>query len=702
MAHNHRRVRCARTCTSTPSRRPRSCAPSLAVVARRRRHPPPRPPLGRHRRGLHGHGRAARRARPDHARLPDRGRVHRRGRRLGRARRAARRRRDPGHAALATARAAATCATSCYLQVGVVVAATLAFGALALLDPAAIPSIPVALRPLVWWIVGVNALDLRRARAARAAHVPAHAPRRRPGRRAPGLVVARDRRRDVPAQPGLVGRLLGRPRARARRVPRDRRRARERSRARDAVAGAALRDRRPQRRDRGGGAARRLGRAPARAARRSRTPRRASTRAASRSSPSRSARSSACAAGACAASRWPRCCTTSASCRCRRRSSRKAAPLSRAEFEVIKRHPADGAALLGHIGGFDGRAAARARPPRAPRRQRLPRRPARRRAVARGPHPRRLRRLRRAHERARLPPRLHAGAGAHDPRPAAAGPRSTPTCSTRSRASSARHPPCGSLRQRPEAPSELPGRRGARQQRRDRRRGSASPRSTLQTASVIGRSTPASRASAARAGAVCRPSTTIPTSPLRVLGRDAAREQLARGAVARVPRGARRDEVAETGEAGVGARIGSERRAEARHLGEAARDQRRSARCRRSRGRRRCRRRSRSRSWRRRTAARRARPPRRRRGSASSRARAGARTAISGSELATTLAAGWPAAISSAWLGPESGATRCGSWPVAATMTSQQQPVRRGIEALRERDHERARAAGASAAAVSA
>jgi HD-GYP domain-containing protein (c-di-GMP phosphodiesterase class II) len=43
------------------------------------------------------------------------------------------------------------------LQIGVVVA-VLAFGAFALLEPALIPSIPVALRPLVWWIVGVNAV----------------------------------------------------------------------------------------------------------------------------------------------------------------------------------------------------------------------------------------------------------------------------------------------------------------------------------------------------------------------------------------------------------------------------------------------------------------------------------------------------------------------------------------------------------------
>jgi len=38
------------------------------------------------------------------------------------------------------------------------VAIVLAFGALALLRPAAIPDIPVALRPLVWWVVGANAV----------------------------------------------------------------------------------------------------------------------------------------------------------------------------------------------------------------------------------------------------------------------------------------------------------------------------------------------------------------------------------------------------------------------------------------------------------------------------------------------------------------------------------------------------------------
>jgi hypothetical protein len=43
-----------------------------------------------------------------------------------------------------------------YLQAGVV-AAALAFGCVALLAPGVIPSVPVALRPLVWWIVGINA-----------------------------------------------------------------------------------------------------------------------------------------------------------------------------------------------------------------------------------------------------------------------------------------------------------------------------------------------------------------------------------------------------------------------------------------------------------------------------------------------------------------------------------------------------------------
>jgi HD-GYP domain-containing protein (c-di-GMP phosphodiesterase class II) len=43
------------------------------------------------------------------------------------------------------------------LQIGVL-ASTLGFGAFTLLDPEAIPSVPVALRPLVWWIVGINAV----------------------------------------------------------------------------------------------------------------------------------------------------------------------------------------------------------------------------------------------------------------------------------------------------------------------------------------------------------------------------------------------------------------------------------------------------------------------------------------------------------------------------------------------------------------
>ena len=55
----------------------------------------------------------------------------------------------------------------------------------------------------------------------------------------------------------------------------------------------------------------------------------------------------------------------------------------------------------------------------------------------------------------------------------------------------------------------------------------------------------------------------------------------------------------------------------------------------------------------------------------------------------STLAAGWPAAISSAWFGPESGATRLASCPVASTTRRESSRCVAGIEALRERDHER-------------
>ena len=124
------------------------------------------------------------------------------------------------------------------LQIGVV-AVVLAFGALALLEPDAIPSIPVALRPLVWWIVGANALiyGVLALRALRTFQLT-----RRLGDLAvaAGLVWLAHRGRDVPAQPGLVGRLLERARARAGRIPRRHGRARERSRARHALARAAL------------------------------------------------------------------------------------------------------------------------------------------------------------------------------------------------------------------------------------------------------------------------------------------------------------------------------------------------------------------------------------------------------------------------------------------------------------------------------
>ena len=265
-------------------------------------------------------------------------RVHRRGRRLGRARGAARRRRDPGDAALAAARARLRARPRLPADRRRRRRARVRRARAARPDDD--PEHPRRAAPARLVDRRRQRADLRRARAARAAHVPAHAPPRRPRRRRPGLVwlaiaVATYLLSPVWSVGFWSGHVLELGAFLV-----DRGRARERSRARHPVARAALRDRRPRRRHRAGGAARRLGRAPARRGSPSRTPRRASTRAASRSSRSRSGRSSACAAGACAASPWPRCCTTSASCRCRTRSSRKAGPLTPAEFAVIKRHPA--------------------------------------------------------------------------------------------------------------------------------------------------------------------------------------------------------------------------------------------------------------------------------------------------------------------------------------------------------------------------
>ena len=406
--------------------------------ARRARRAPPRPAHGRHRRGLHGHGRAARGARPDHARLPDRGRVHRRGRRLGRARRAARRRRDPGRAALAAARARLRarprrcCRSASSWRV-------LAFGALALLEPAAIPSIPVALRPLVWWIVGANALiyGVLALRALRTFQLT-----RRLGDLAvaAGLVwlaiaVATYLLSPVWSVGFWGGHVLelGAFLVVTAALVSDLARA-------TPVARAALRDRRPRRRDRAGGAARRLGRRACSRGSRSRTPRRASTPGASRSSPSRSGRSSGCAATRLRGLAVAALLHDVGKLQVPDAILCKAGPLTPAEFAVIKRHPGDGAALLDAHRRLRRGGAARARASRAPRRQRLPRRPARRRALARGAHPRRLRRLRRAHERARLPPRLHASRRRSRSSTRAAGARSTRTCSTRSRAWSAAPP----------------------------------------------------------------------------------------------------------------------------------------------------------------------------------------------------------------------------------------------------------------------
>ena len=82
----------------------------------------------------------------------------------------------------------------------------------------------------------------------------------------------------------------------------------------------------------------------------------------------------------------------------------KPGPLDDAEFAEIKRHPEAGVRLLRDLGGFpDAVHRARRRAPRAPRRRRLPGRPRRAGARHRPAHPRRLRRLRRAGLRPRLP-----------------------------------------------------------------------------------------------------------------------------------------------------------------------------------------------------------------------------------------------------------------------------------------------------------
>ena len=174
--------------------------------ARHGRRAPARPAHGRHRRRLHRDRSAARRARADDARIPDRGRVHRRGRRLGRPGGAARRRRHPGRPALAPARARLRprprAAAGRRRRHGRSRSARWPCS-----TPRPIPNIPVALQPARLVDRRGQRADLRRARAARAAHVPAHAPHRRPGRRRRPR-VARDRRRDLPAEPALVGRLL--------------------------------------------------------------------------------------------------------------------------------------------------------------------------------------------------------------------------------------------------------------------------------------------------------------------------------------------------------------------------------------------------------------------------------------------------------------------------------------------------------------
>ena len=123
-----------------------------------------------------------------------------------------------------------------------------------------------------------------------------------------------------------------------------------------------------------------------------------------------------------------------------------------------------------------------------------------------------------------------------------------------------------------------------------------SPSRIRQTPSVIGSSIPRRCERSRSTGAVVRPSTTWPISATASSGGRAPRDQLAGVAVAAEAAVAGDDQVAHPGEAGERLRPGAARLAQPRHLGQAARDQRRLARCRRGRGRRRRRRRARSRS----------------------------------------------------------------------------------------------------------
>ena len=179
---------------------------------------------------------------------------------------------------------------------------------------------------------------LRRPRLARPRHAAAAAaarlghllPARRRAR--PDRAAGRDRRR------GRAGRRPARAAA-DRPARRPRRGAREAHRAHGRPVG-----RLPRHRAADGRHAR---------ARRSPTPA-ASTRGASSRSCSRSARRSASTRASSAGWSSPRCCTTSASCACRGEIINKTGGLTEEEWEIVRRHPADGQQMLDRVGGMLG------------------------------------------------------------------------------------------------------------------------------------------------------------------------------------------------------------------------------------------------------------------------------------------------------------------------------------------------------------
>ena len=365
----------ARSCSAPRSRPRRRCWPSTAS---------PRPASRRH----------ERRDRPGRRRVA-----------AGRRRRCSRSPRCPACATRAGSRRC-SCSRPCSRS------ASSRSAPLALAFPSLVPSVPQAGSPpaIALLVFGLACLAVLAHRAMRT-HALTHRP-------ADLLVVAGcawlgvSLYAQLAIGPGNVA-LLRRPRARARRHRADRHPDRARPRARRRLAPARRRPHGDRARRRRGGLPRHRACAPCSSGSPSATPRPRSTPAASRCSPPASARSSSCRPRCAATSPSAGCCTTSASSSVPLEILQKPGPLDDEEFAEIRRHPDAG-------------------PPAARGARRVP--GAVRRLVSdhherldgtgyprglqgcdlshRDPHPRRLRRLRRARLRPRVPRGVDARARA--------------------------------------------------------------------------------------------------------------------------------------------------------------------------------------------------------------------------------------------------------------------------------------------------